>query len=98
MLFSALPDCCVVLRAAGKFWQSPLYERRVDGERHLYAKHVGAFIRLGAEGATSVPRLRWEEPLVLPPHTVEAQDVFGRLSIRGGVPPKQITHEKGSKR
>ena len=81
MLFTALPDCCVVLRAAGKYWQASLYERRVGAERHLYAKHMGAFVRLGDEGATSVPRLRWEPPLVLPAREMTASDTFGRLRL-----------------
>ena len=70
--FEPLDDIVVILHQRGLYRQVSAYQR---GQR-FYAKHRGGFIRLYANGATSLPYISWES------HEIDnvTVDNLGRLT------------------
>lgn len=62
-MFSILCDASAILFSKGVYKQAKVYKR--EGSKEIYVGHGSGFIRLSADGATSVPDLKYED-LVLP--------------------------------
>lgn len=72
--FHELPDAAVILHAKGVYRQAKVF-RRGDA---IFAAHGTGFIRLYAQGGTSIPSVRWEDIDV---NHKTVNDAFGRLSL-----------------
>ena len=73
-VFTEIEDALAIVTIKGVAYQRKLY-RRGDA---LYVAHGAGFVRMCNNGATFLPRLRWQE------HNVDAKklgaDVHGRLT------------------
>lgn len=60
-LFHQIENAQVILRVRGVFKQVDVFKRAYPDGENLFAKSSGGYIRLIAEGKTSIPNIMWED-------------------------------------
>lgn len=90
MLFQEIEGEVAILSANGVYKQVPLFKRA----GYIYAKHGGGFVRLCADGSTSMPKVRIDT--ITWTNGVLGKDALGRLAIIGeapGIKPLPTDHK-----
>ena len=58
-LFHEIDDAYVILYSGGVYRQAKMYRRYNGAEHQLFAKWGSGYIRLCAQGGTTVPKVTW---------------------------------------